>query len=471
MNRKNESTSKAQRRRIGGAVIILLLLTGLAMTASLRMNNAPTTSRQKETRYELRGVVKSVDKEKRRATIKHEKVGDYMDAMTMPFLIKDEKALEEMRPGDQIKATLVVTDDGGQWLEKISILSKATKEEKVGTNSTDEDKPSWFMGSSGNGRQPPPSRFDGDATGLYTCSMHLNYRANKVGKCPRCGMELISTEPGIEEEFNLEMKAFPKVPLPGQPVKLQFAVFNPRTGAKVKEFGLMHDKLFHLFLVSQDLSDFQHIHPRQLPDGDFEIETTLKKPGLYKVYTDFYPLEGAPQVLQTNLPTAGWNGEIMSGRARLTPDATLTKFASGLEVTAANAEQLGVELRALEAKTVGEMKVQLSPERTPIISGQNVSLKYQLTDAQTGQPVRDLIPYLGAWGHMLILSEDQSEVAHSHPEQQVDFEQEIAEQRGGPELTFDALFPAPGNYRVWTQFLRGRQLYTVAFDVRVERLR
>jgi hypothetical protein len=94
-----------------------------------------------------------------------------------------------------------------------------------------------------------------------------------------------------------------------------------------------------------------------------------------------------------------------------------------------------------------------------------------LTDAQTGQPVRDLIPYLGAWGHMLILSEDQTTVAHSHPEQQVDFEQEAARQRGGPELTFDALFPAPGNYRVWTQFLRGRQLYTVAFDLRVERLR
>ncbi|MGH9753264.1 MAG: copper-binding protein [Blastocatellia bacterium] len=454
---------KAGRIGFAGKALALLAMAALAVSISTRAGDFHYSQQRQERRYELKGVVKSVDKEKRRATIKHEKVGDYMDAMTMPFLIKDEKALDTMRPGDQIKATLVVTDDGGQWLENVVITSKA--------GASDEDKSSLLMGSSGNGRQPPPSRFDGDATGLYTCSMHLNYRANKAGKCPRCGMDLISTEPGIEEEFDLEMKAFPKVPLPGQPVKLQFAVFNPRTGAKVKEFGLMHDKLFHLFLVSQDLSDFQHIHPRQLPDGGFEIETTLKQPGLYKVYTDFYPLEGAPQVLQTNLSTAGWNGEIVSGQARLTPDVTLTKLANGLEVTAANADKLGVELSALEAKTVGEMKVQLSPERTPIISGQDVSLKYQLTDAQTGQPVRDLIPYLGAWGHMLILSEDQTEVAHSHPEQQVDFEQKITEQRGGPELTFDARFPAPGNYRVWTQFLRGRRLYTVAFDLRVERLR
>jgi Cu/Ag efflux protein CusF len=469
------SKKKAEKTpgRIGFAVTSLALLVMVLPSDSRSSETSRSLSTQgrQERRYELKGVVKSVDKEKRRATIDHEKVGDYMEAMTMPFPIRDDKALNEMQPGDRIVADLVLGANGGGWLEKISITSSATNEEKARADSTDDDKPSLSMGSSSNGRQPPPSRFDGDATGLYTCSMHLNYRANKSGKCPRCGMALVSTEPGVEDEFDLEMEAFPKIPRPGRPLKLRFAVFNPRTGAKVKEFGLMHDKLFHLFLVSQDLSDFQHIHPRQLSDGGFEIETTLKKTGLYKVYTDFYPLEGAPQILQTNLPTAGWNGDIVGGQARLSPDATLTKLAGGLEVTAANAEKLGVEFGALEARTAGETKAQLIPERAPIVSGQNVSLKYQLTDARTGQPVHDLIPYLGAWGHMLILSEDQATVAHAHPEQQVDFEQEAARQRGGPELTFDALFPAPGNYRVWTQFLRGRQLYTVAFDVRVERLR
>jgi Cu/Ag efflux protein CusF len=83
---------------------------------------------QQERRYDLKGVVQSVDKAKKRATIKHEKVGDLMGAMTMPFLIKDEKALNEMEPGDRIKATLVTTSDGGQWLEKVTIIAKAKKE-------------------------------------------------------------------------------------------------------------------------------------------------------------------------------------------------------------------------------------------------------------------------------------------------------------------------------------------------------
>src|SRR5438309_7784464 len=149
----------------------------------------------------------------------------------------------------------------------------------------------------------------------------------------------------------------------------------------------------------------------------------------------------------------------------------LVKTATSTLVTRENAEELGVDVSSLEAKSAGDLKVELKPDPAPLISGKTVTLKYQLTDAQTGEPVHDLIPYLGAWGHMLILSEDQSEVLHSHPEQQIDFEKQIAAQRGGPGLTFDVLFPAPGNYRIWTQFLRGRQLHTVAFDVSVKRLR
>lgn len=79
--------------------------------------------RQKERRFEFKGVVKSVDRPHRSATIRHEKVGTYMEAMTMPFLIKDARALQAMQPGDQIRATLVSTSDGAQWLENITILA------------------------------------------------------------------------------------------------------------------------------------------------------------------------------------------------------------------------------------------------------------------------------------------------------------------------------------------------------------
>ena len=465
------------RTNFAGTVLIRLALTLLAvsMLSNTGSSNAGGAGNshalrgRQESRYELKGVVQSVDKAKKRATIKHEKVGDLMGAMTMPFLIKDEKALNEMEPGDQIKATLVTTGDGGMWLENITTIAKAKKEKTSTAGGDQADKPSGLIGESGNDRQPQPSRLDGDATGLYTCSMHLNYRSNKPGKCPRCGMVLIPTTPAIEEEFDLEMRASPRTPRPGQTLTLHFAIFNPRTGAKVKEFGLMHGKLFHLFLVSQDLSDFQHIHPRQLPDGGFVIKTSLKRPGLYKVYTDIYPLDGAPQFLQANISAAGWRGDVVAGQAHLKPDAALTKTVAGVKVTPGNAEALGVDLKALDARPVGDFKVELQPDSS-LISGRKITLKYRLTDAATGEPARDLIPYLGAWGHMLVISEDQTDAIHSHPEETIPEEVDLRTARGGPEFSFDVLFPAPGNYRVWAQFLRGDKLSTVAFDLRAERL-
>lgn len=36
---------------------------------------------------------------------------------------------------------------------------------------------------------------------------------------------------------------------------------------------------------------------------------------------------------------------------------------------------------------------------------------------------------------------------------------------GGPDLTFDALLPKPGRYRIWTQFQRGGEVSTASFTV------
>ena len=184
------------RTNFAGTALVVLALTLLAGSMFPNAGGAGSSHalrRRQENRYELKGIVKSVDKDKKRATIRHEKVGDLMGAMTMPFLIKDEKALNEMEPGDQIKGTLVTTGAGGMWLEKITIIAKAKKEKTSTVEGDQADKPSGLMGESGNDRRPPPSRFDGAATGLYTCSMHLNYRSNESGKRPRCGMTLIPT--------------------------------------------------------------------------------------------------------------------------------------------------------------------------------------------------------------------------------------------------------------------------------------
>ena len=40
--------------------------------------------------------------------IEHEEVKGYMEAMTMPFPMKDDAALNKLKKGDKIQATLIV---------------------------------------------------------------------------------------------------------------------------------------------------------------------------------------------------------------------------------------------------------------------------------------------------------------------------------------------------------------------------
>lgn len=81
-------------------------------------------------RYELKGKVVSVDKQQQKVTIAHEEIKGYMEAMTMPFFLKDAWALDVMEPGDQILATLVVSQ-GRTWLEN-PVITKSSGTDKNG---------------------------------------------------------------------------------------------------------------------------------------------------------------------------------------------------------------------------------------------------------------------------------------------------------------------------------------------------
>jgi len=61
-----------------------------------------------ERRFTLTGKVVSIEREMKQVMIEHEEVKGYMEAMTMPFPLKDEKMLDRLKKGDKIQATLIV---------------------------------------------------------------------------------------------------------------------------------------------------------------------------------------------------------------------------------------------------------------------------------------------------------------------------------------------------------------------------
>jgi hypothetical protein len=279
----------------------------------------------------------------------------------------------------------------------------------------------------------------------WTCPMHPELRLDAPGKCPKCGMTLVPANPGIPGKFDMEVQCTPAQIKPNETIRLQFAFFEPGTGKKVTQFSPTHTKLFHLFIISQDMTVFQHIHPEMEPDGSFVIETVLPQSGDYKVYSDVYPSNGTPQVLQANLVTEGYHSDLFATRASLVPDKVLSKVVDG-------------------------MKVDLTLDPAQIIAGTPTAFKYHLSDASTGEPVHNLKPYLGAWGHTLVLSDDQINYVHSHPDQMVPESVDPSTLNGGPDVVFNAMLPKPGNYRIWTQFQRGDKLITVSFVLRADEL-
>lgn len=93
----------------------------LSVLISLLVAVAFGACRRNEKRYELKGKVVMVEKEKRLVTVAHEDVAGLMPAMTMPFTVPNQADLDYLAPEDQVTATLVI--DGSQsWLENLFVV-------------------------------------------------------------------------------------------------------------------------------------------------------------------------------------------------------------------------------------------------------------------------------------------------------------------------------------------------------------
>ena len=95
-----------------------LILLALVVGASAGCQKAPVKH------YAIQAEVISVDVPKKMVTVKHGDIPGLMPAMTMNYLVADEKQIEPLKPGDKISADLVIGENVGH-LEKIVLVEKA----------------------------------------------------------------------------------------------------------------------------------------------------------------------------------------------------------------------------------------------------------------------------------------------------------------------------------------------------------
>lgn len=264
--------------------------------------------------------------------------------------------------------------------------------------------------------------------------------------------EIKRTELVPNAKFAAELKVEPEKIEAGQEATLVFAV-KDREGALVKDLKIVHEKLMHLLVVSDDLAQFDHVHPEQQADGTFRLKYKFPNGGNFKLYSDFTP-QNSPQVVNVFDVTAG------GARREKTPlvaDRELVKTVDGLTFT---------------LKT-----------NQPFKAASGTALDFYVTDSD-GKPVTDLQPYLGAMAHFVVISEDATKFLHVHAEagettetkgtggheghndQHGEMKMDAkpnASNSAKPTVQAHTEFPTAGIYKLWGQFQRDGKVFTVPF--------
>ena len=80
-----------------------------------------------ERSYTLQGQVQSIEAPHKQLTIKHEEIKGLMPAMTMPYNVRDEKLIADLKPGDLINATLII-ESNDAYLRTLKKVGEAPLE-------------------------------------------------------------------------------------------------------------------------------------------------------------------------------------------------------------------------------------------------------------------------------------------------------------------------------------------------------
>ncbi|MDQ3901526.1 MAG: hypothetical protein M3319_14160 [Actinomycetota bacterium] len=163
------------------------------------------------------------------------------------------------------------------------------------------------------------------------------------------------------------------------------------------------------------------------PDGTWTAPLAPAQPGTYRVYTSFI----AKNASGTAVPLVLSQPLTVPGIPAMTP----------LPAPSATTQVDGYTLKLASDQLMAGMTHPLT-----------------VTVSKHGQPVTDLQPYLDTSAHLTAFHAGDLAFAHLHP-------QDTANR--GPRLSFEAMLPEPGNWRLFLQFQTAGVLHTAEVTLSV----
>ena len=211
----------------------------------------------------------------------------------------------------------------------------------------------------------------------------------------------------------------------GRPATLKLTIHDAG-GAMLKDFAVVHEQKVHLIIVRDGLDTFAHLHPAVDAAGNVTATYTFPTGGTYRLYVDHQPTGGKAGTAVAEVTVAGQSPPAPT----LIPNVPATVEADGLAARV----------------TVGNAK-----------AGAEGVVRFELLDA--GRPLAGLQPYMGAMGHLVVLSGDGKEYVHAHP---------ADDKAAANVVAFAAHFPKAGVYKGWGQFRWQDRVRVVPFVVKVD---
>lgn len=178
-----------------------------------------------------------------------------------------------------------------------------------------------------------------------------------------------------------------------------------------EDLEIVHEKPLHVLLVRRDLQVYQHVHPTY-ERGFWTVRTTIQEPGDYMAYLDFTSKKDGHQIWR--LPFR------VNGTWKESPPAPMS------------------ELKVVKDKIETELFF------TRLLKvGEETRVRFVLK--QEGKEYMNLQPYLGAFGHLVILE-------HGKPERYLHVHPLTETQPKDGAVEFMTTFPTPGKYTLFAEF-------------------
>ena len=284
---------------------------------------------------------------------------------------------------------------------------------------------------------------------FFACQKSVDTTNTLPVNQPNTNSETNSTD---KQSYTVELLTEPKEIVTNAPTNLVLTIKNLR-GEILKDLAIVHEKPMHLIVVSEDLSEFYHIHPEPQNDGTLQVRFAFPNGGKYRLYADFTPQEDIQIIKSFPVQVSGET----AAQNILTPD---TKF----------------------EKTLEGIKVVMKPD-AELESNKELMLNFSIFDAKSGELITNLENYLGEKAHFVIISQDLKDFVHAHPlsmdnmkmespansDSDHKHDEKMSSMPPDSQISAHVTFPNAGIYKVFAEVKRQGKVIAVPFVVEVKK--